>query len=83
MALLMADKVKGMSVVSRKNQITIPAEVMRDAGLSPGDDVRVRSAGPGRIEMVKTDELVGEFAGMLDESVYPAGYLDEVRAGWQ
>ena len=72
-----------MSVVSRKNQITIPAEVMREAGLSPGDDVRVRSAGHGRIELVKTDELVDEFAGMLDETVYPAGYLDEVRSGWQ
>jgi AbrB family looped-hinge helix DNA binding protein len=72
-----------MSAVSRKNQITIPADVMREAGLSPGDDVRVRSAGPGRIELVKTDELVDEFAGMLDETVYPSGYLEEVRTGWQ
>jgi AbrB family looped-hinge helix DNA binding protein len=72
-----------MSVVSRKNQITIPADVMREAGLSPGDDVRVRSAGPGRIELVRTDELVDEFAGVLDETVYPVGYLDDVRAGWQ
>lgn len=72
-----------MSVLSRKNQITIPAEVLRETGLSPGDDVRVRSAGPGRIELIRTNELVDEFAGMLDETVYPAGYLDEVRAGWQ
>ena len=69
--------------MSRKNQITIPADVMREAGLSPGDDVRVRSAGPSRIELVKTDELVDQFAGMLDETVYPAGYLDEIRAGWE
>jgi AbrB family looped-hinge helix DNA binding protein len=72
-----------MSVVSRKNQITIPADVMREAGLVPGDDVRVRSAGPGRIELVRTDELVDEFAGSLDGSVYPPGYLDEIRAGWR
>jgi AbrB family looped-hinge helix DNA binding protein len=72
-----------VSVVSRKNQITIPADVMREAGLAPGDDVRVRSAGPGRIELIKTDELVDQFAGMVDETVYPAGYLDDIRAGWR
>lgn len=71
-----------MSIVSRKNQITIPADVMRAAGLAPGDDVRVRSAGPGRIELVKSDDLIDEFAGSLDASVYPPGYLDDVRAGW-
>jgi AbrB family looped-hinge helix DNA binding protein len=71
-----------VSVVSRKNQITIPANVMREAGLEPGDDVRVRSVGPGRIEFVKTDELITEFAGRLDSDTYPAGYLDDVRAGW-
>jgi AbrB family looped-hinge helix DNA binding protein len=68
--------------VSRKNQITIPAGVMREAGLVPGDDVRVRSVGPGRIELVRADELVEEFAGCLDENAYPPGYLDEVRRGW-
>jgi AbrB family looped-hinge helix DNA binding protein len=72
-----------VSVVSRKNQITIPADVMRDAGLAPGDDVRVCSAGPGRIELIKTEELVDQFAGMLDETVYPDGYLEGIRAGWR
>ena len=69
-------------MVSRKNQITIPAEVMREAGLEPGDDVRVRTVGPGRIELVKADELIAEFAGRLDANTYPAGYLDDIRAGW-
>jgi AbrB family looped-hinge helix DNA binding protein len=72
-----------MSAVSRKNQITIPADVMREAGLAPGDDVRVRSVGPGRIELVKSDELIREYAGSFDERVYPVGYLDEVRGGWE
>jgi AbrB family looped-hinge helix DNA binding protein len=72
-----------MSAVSRKNQITIPADVMREAGLTPGDDVRIRSVGPGRIELVKSDELIREYAGSFDESVYPLGYLDEVRGGWE
>jgi bifunctional DNA-binding transcriptional regulator/antitoxin component of YhaV-PrlF toxin-antitoxin module len=72
-----------MSVISRKNQVTLPVDAMRDAGLAPGDDVQIRSAGPGRIEVVKTDDLVDEFAGIFDERVYPPGYLDEVRSGWR
>lgn len=71
-----------MSAVSRKNQVTIPAEAMREAGIAPGDDVRIRSVGPGRLELVKSDELVDEYAGVFDDAVYPPGYLDEVRAGW-
>jgi AbrB family looped-hinge helix DNA binding protein len=71
-----------MSAVSRKNQITIPAEVMREAGLAPGDDVRVRAVGPGRVELVRADELILEYAGSFDDSVYPPDYLDEIRRGW-
>lgn len=72
-----------MSAISRKNQITIPVEVMRAAGLQPGDDVRVESVGPGRIELIETDALIERYAGSLGDDVYPPGYLDEVREGWQ
>jgi len=80
--LLGVATVKDVSLVSRKNQITIPAEVMREAGLAPGDDVKIRTLAPGRIELIKSDELVDEFAGRLDSETYPPGYLDDVRAGW-
>lgn len=72
-----------MSAVSRKNQITIPAEVMRTAGLQAGDDVSILAVGPGRVELIKTDELIEQFAGVLDKSTFPPGYLDDVRAGWE
>jgi AbrB family looped-hinge helix DNA binding protein len=72
-----------MSTISRKNQITIPADVLREAGLGPGDDVRVSSVGPGHIEFVKTEALIDEYAGSLGADVYPPGYLDEVRQGWR
>ncbi len=72
-----------MSAISRKNQVTIPADVMRAAGLQPGDDVRVASVGPGRLELVKTDALIERYAGSLGDDIYPPGYLDEVREGWR
>ena len=71
-----------MSSISSKRQVTVPKDVLESAGLAPGDDVRITSAGPGRIELVKTSELIDEFAGSLDDSVYPPGYLAEVRQGW-
>ena len=71
-----------MGVISRKNQITLPVDVLRETGLRPGDDVRVRAVGPGRVELVRIDELVDESAGVFDASVYPRGYLDELRREW-
>lgn len=71
-----------MSVISRKNQVTLPVDALRAAGLEPGDDVRVGVVGPGRLELVRADELVQEFAGVFDAEVYPEGYLDELRREW-
>ena len=69
-------------MISRKNQVTLPVEALRAAGLGPGDDVKVRAVAPGRLEIVHADALISEFAGIFDESVYPKGYLDELRREW-
>jgi bifunctional DNA-binding transcriptional regulator/antitoxin component of YhaV-PrlF toxin-antitoxin module len=71
-----------MGVISRKNQVTLPVDALRQAGLEPGDDVRVQVVGPGRLELVRAEELVAEFAGIFDATVYPDGYLDELRREW-
>jgi hypothetical protein len=68
-----------MSIISPKNQVTLPVDAMREAGLEPGDDVRVHVAGPARLELVRVDELIEEYAGVFDEAVYPEGYLEESR----
>ena len=71
-----------MSIISRKNQVTLPVDALRAAGLEPGDDLRVEVVGPGRLALVRADDLVKEFAGIFDASVYPADYLDELRREW-
>lgn len=71
-----------MGVISKKNQVTIPVAALSDSGLQPGDDVRVIVEAPGRLLLVRVDELVEEFAGMFDETIYPAGYLKDLRREW-
>jgi bifunctional DNA-binding transcriptional regulator/antitoxin component of YhaV-PrlF toxin-antitoxin module len=71
-----------MSAISRKNQVTIPVDALRAAGLEPGDDIQVRAIAPGRLELVRDDELITEFAGAFDATVYPKGYLEELRREW-
>jgi hypothetical protein len=42
----------------------------------------VQVVGPGRLELVRADDLVAEFAGVFDASVYPPEYLEELRREW-
>jgi AbrB family looped-hinge helix DNA binding protein len=72
-----------MSKVSGKNQVTIPVSVLRAAGLSAGDDVVVRVAGQGRIEVERADDLIARFAGSLPAGTYPPGHLDGLRDEWR
>lgn len=68
-----------MPRLSSKNQITVPVEVLRESGLHPGDEVIVRAAGPGRVELERTADLVARYAGTLR---YPPGYLQRLRDEW-
>lgn len=72
-----------MSIISRKNQVTLPVDTLRAAGLEPGDDVHVRVLAPGRLEIVRSEDLIEEFAGVFDAAVYPEDYLDELRREWR
>jgi AbrB family looped-hinge helix DNA binding protein len=72
-----------MSKLSSKHQITIPVSVLREAGLTAGDEVVVRAHGHGRIEIERADDLIRRYAGSLPAGTYPDGYLDDVRGEWR
>ena len=74
--------VKKMTVISRKNQVTLPVDALHEAGLESGDELCVQVLGPGRLELVRADDLVARFAGVFDEDVYPHDYLDRLRREW-
>jgi bifunctional DNA-binding transcriptional regulator/antitoxin component of YhaV-PrlF toxin-antitoxin module len=69
-----------MSRLSAKNQVTVPVAVLEAAGLRAGDEVVVRAAGPGRVELERVEDLVGRYAGALP---FPRGHLDRVRGEWE
>jgi AbrB family looped-hinge helix DNA binding protein len=71
-----------MTRLSRKNQITVPVEILRRAGLAAGDELEVRVVAPGRLEVARRDDLVARHAGKLS-GVYPPGYLQELRNEWE
>ncbi len=72
-----------MSRISRKNQVTLPVAELAAAGLDAGDEVQIRAAGPGRLEVVRSDDIVAEFAGICDAEDYPPGYLETLRDEWR
>ncbi|TME99559.1 MAG: AbrB/MazE/SpoVT family DNA-binding domain-containing protein [Chloroflexi bacterium] len=73
---------RGHTRISRKNQAPLPMEALRQAGLKPGDELRVEAAGAGRIVLVRAVDLIERHAGKAP-GVYPPGYLDQLRDEWR
>jgi bifunctional DNA-binding transcriptional regulator/antitoxin component of YhaV-PrlF toxin-antitoxin module len=71
-----------MSRISSKNQVTLPVEELRAAGLAPGDEIRIRATGRGILTVEAPGSLVDRFAGVFDRRVYPEGYLQRLRDEW-
>lgn len=71
-----------MSKLSTKNQITIPARVLRQLGIKPGDDLFIRAEDHSIvIEPAENRvERVMRYAGSM---VYPEGYLEDLRDEWE
>lgn len=70
---------RGRTRLSPKHQVTIPADVVRAAGLEIGDEFRVEVGEDGDVVLRRDRDPVEEFAGSIP---YPAGYLDALRSEW-
>lgn len=72
---------RGASRISSKNQITIPAEALRSAGLQAGERVVAHADGAGRVILEREHDVIAEFAGALT-GTYRPGELDDLRSEW-
>ncbi len=71
-----------MAKVSSKNQVTLPVEVMRAAGLRAGDEITVRPVGEGEIVLAARGSRVRRHAGIAT-GIYERGELDRLREEWE
>jgi AbrB family looped-hinge helix DNA binding protein len=71
-----------MPKVSSKNQVTIPVEAMRAAGLQAGDEITIRPVGEGEIVLATRGSRVRRHAGIAT-GVYRDRELDRLRDEWQ
>ena len=72
-----------MSRISSKNQVTLPVEELRAAGLAAGDEIHIRATGRGALVVETPQSIADRFAGVFDRSVYPDGYLQQLRDEWE
>jgi bifunctional DNA-binding transcriptional regulator/antitoxin component of YhaV-PrlF toxin-antitoxin module len=67
--------------VSSKNQVTIPVEAMRAAGIRAGDEITVRPAGNGEIVIAARCSRLRRHAGIA-KGIYEQGELERLRDEW-
>ena len=71
--------------MTSKNQVTIPVDALRKAGIAEDDVVAVYAEGDGRIVVERVESLVERYARQL-EGVWPGGveqFLAERRQSWE
>lgn len=71
-----------MARVSSKNQVTLPVQAMRAAGLRPGDEIAVRPVGSGEILLAARGTRIQRHAGIAT-GIYRDGELDRLRNEWK
>jgi len=70
-----------MPRVSSKDQVTLPVEAMRAAGLRAGEEVTIRPIGDGELIIAARGSRVRRHAGIAT-GIYEPGELDRLRDEW-
>jgi bifunctional DNA-binding transcriptional regulator/antitoxin component of YhaV-PrlF toxin-antitoxin module len=70
-----------MPRISSKNQVTLPVETLKAAGLSAGDAVTIEADCPGRVTVRRAGRDPSTALGVFD-GLYEPGYLDRLRGDW-
>lgn len=73
---------KGFTRISRKNQVTLPIDVLVRAGLEPGDSLAVELKTSGEIILRREEDPLARHIGSMT-GMFPPGYLDELRDEWE
>jgi bifunctional DNA-binding transcriptional regulator/antitoxin component of YhaV-PrlF toxin-antitoxin module len=68
--------------LSSKHQVTIPIDVIREAGLKVGDELRVWVDQDRRIVLTRVNDVIERFAGSM-AGIWPDGWLDDLRDEWR
>jgi bifunctional DNA-binding transcriptional regulator/antitoxin component of YhaV-PrlF toxin-antitoxin module len=69
-----------VSAISSKNQVTIPVDVLRAAGLTAGDDVRITSPGAVNLSEILIGPLRQGTSGRMVQMLADLG-IDTVAVG--
>lgn len=72
---------RGITRLSGKHQVTIPVDVLREAHLQPGDELRVVADGRGRLLLLAIDDPLDALIGSAP-GISKAASLQELRDEW-
>ena len=72
---------RGATTISSKNQVTIPVDELRAAGLEAGERLVARADGPGRVVLEREHDVLAEFVAALT-GAYSGADIGTLRDEW-
>ena len=81
-------RVVGTTTITGKNQITLPADGLREVGWQRGDRLIVQTLGENRLVLVRrptdwVEEYAGKLGHIFGDHEDVMRYLEEERRSWE